>query len=266
MAEEAPGSAPASQPDGSGKRQSEDRAPTDDDSAPAADGTEPSAGGVYSSVPPPASEFDQAKRKAEELAAKFLNTGAKRSKFDEPPAAGGAAGAAQAAGGGRAFAGSSESVSIQIPNGRVGLIIGRGGETIKNLQNRSGARIQIQSDREVQPGSMERTVMLMGTKQQTDVAQELIREVLDESNRRGGPGFGGGFRQQQQWQGGGGGGGQQGWPQGGGYGGGGQTELGLEQGGYGGGYGLQGQGGYEGGGGYGQEGQEGGGGAGAGQG
>eukprot|EP00850_Spirogloea_muscicola_P024612 SM001149S24275 [mRNA] locus=s1149:40:2157:- [translate_table: standard] len=66
-----------------------------------------------------------------------------------------------------------EQVSIRVPNSKVGLIIGRGGETIKNLQNRSGARIQgslmvfdaissifkilqVQSDRETEPGATER--------------------------------------------------------------------------------------------------------------
>lgn len=31
----------------------------------------------------------------------------------------------------------------QVPNDRVGLLIGKGGNTIKELQNRSGARIQV---------------------------------------------------------------------------------------------------------------------------
>ncbi|RRT83595.1 hypothetical protein B296_00000822 [Ensete ventricosum] len=36
-----------------------------------------------------------------------------------------------------------EQFEIKVPNEKVGLIIGKGGETIKNLQTRSGARIQV---------------------------------------------------------------------------------------------------------------------------
>uniref|UniRef100_A0A2N9F6V9 K Homology domain-containing protein n=1 Tax=Fagus sylvatica TaxID=28930 RepID=A0A2N9F6V9_FAGSY len=41
-------------------------------------------------------------------------------------------------------AAASEQIQIQVPNEKVGLIIGRGGETIKGLQTRIGARIQVQ--------------------------------------------------------------------------------------------------------------------------
>ncbi len=51
---------------------------------------------------------------------------------------------------------------IQIPNDRVGLIIGKGGSTIKDIQNRTGARIQIPQHPD--PGTMPpmRTVSLTG--------------------------------------------------------------------------------------------------------
>ncbi|KAG5178352.1 hypothetical protein JKP88DRAFT_270499 [Tribonema minus] len=52
------------------------------------------------------------------------------------------------------------TVILQVPNDRVGLIIGKAGATIKELQNRSGARIQIppQSD----PGTTMRSVSITG--------------------------------------------------------------------------------------------------------
>lgn len=98
-----------------------------------------------------------------------------------------------------------DSVIIKVPNNKVGLIIGRGGETIKNLQNRSGARIQVQSDREVETGALERSVTLIGNKKATEMASELIAEVVDENRRgpplQGGGGFSGagGYRGQSQW-------------------------------------------------------------------
>ncbi|CAI5465232.1 unnamed protein product, partial [Closterium sp. Yama58-4] len=142
----------------------------------------------------------------------------------EESAAARAAGGGGGGGGGGSYPGAQgggEPVTIKIPNNKVGLMIGRGGETIKSLQARSGARIQVQSDREVEPGCTERNVMLMGSKAQTDMAQDLIKEVLDDPRRSGpgggGGGGGGGYGGQQGgyrsgpggWQGGGGGGGYQ---------------------------------------------------------
>jgi rRNA processing protein Krr1/Pno1 len=60
------------------------------------------------------------------------------------------------------------------------LIIGRGGETIKSLQSRSGVRIQVQTDSETEPGATERIVTLIGNKKATDMAYDLIKEVIDE--------------------------------------------------------------------------------------
>jgi far upstream element-binding protein len=71
-------------------------------------------------------------------------------------------------------------VQIKVPNNKVGLIIGRGGETIKNLQSRTGARIQLiplhlpEGDT-----STERTVQMTGSKKQIEAAQELINEVIN---------------------------------------------------------------------------------------
>ncbi|GER37878.1 KH domain-containing protein [Striga asiatica] len=84
---------------------------------------------------------------------------------------------AQAASGG-------EQVEIQVPIEKVGLIIGKGGETIRNLQTRSGARIQLLqqnlSDGE-QP--KERTVRFSGNKWQIDTAREMIKDVMNQTMR-----------------------------------------------------------------------------------
>lgn len=75
---------------------------------------------------------------------------------------------------------SSTSKKIDIPNGRVGVIIGKGGETIKYLQHQSGAKIQVTRDMDADPNSPTRMVELMGTPEQIAKAEHLISEVLSE--------------------------------------------------------------------------------------
>ncbi|KAK1386854.1 Far upstream element-binding protein 3 [Heracleum sosnowskyi] len=78
--------------------------------------------------------------------------------------------------------GAGEQIQIQVPNEKVGLIIGKGGETIKNLQTRSGARIQVLIPQHLPEGdqSKERTVRVTGDKKQIEFARELIKEVMDQ--------------------------------------------------------------------------------------
>ncbi|XP_014500897.1 far upstream element-binding protein 1-like [Vigna radiata var. radiata] len=77
------------------------------------------------------------------------------------------------------------SKKIDIPNGRVGVIIGKGGETIKYLQLQSGAKIQVTRDMDADPNSTTRTVELMGTPEAIASAEKLINEVLAEAESGG---------------------------------------------------------------------------------
>ncbi|KAF5952529.1 hypothetical protein HYC85_010473 [Camellia sinensis] len=108
-------------------------------------------------------------------------------------------------------AGTVEQVLMQVPNQKVGVIIGKGGETIKNLQTRSGARIQVVdiiwpcfemyvkiSTRILNRGndlsfiklipqhlpdgdqSKERTVRVASDKKQIEMAREMIKEVMNQ--------------------------------------------------------------------------------------
>lgn len=88
-----------------------------------------------------------------------------------------------------------DQIEIQVPNEKVGLIIGKGGETIKNLQTRSGARIQL-VPQHLPAGdqSKERTVRVTGDKKQIEVARDLIKEVMNQ-NVRPSP-LSGGYSQQ----------------------------------------------------------------------
>ncbi|KAJ4952899.1 hypothetical protein NE237_029731 [Protea cynaroides] len=80
--------------------------------------------------------------------------------------------------------GASEQIQLQVPNEKVGMIIGKGGETIKNLQTRSGARIQL-IPQHLPEGdqSKERTVRVTGNKKQIEMAREMIKEVMNQPVR-----------------------------------------------------------------------------------
>ncbi|XP_062097801.1 uncharacterized protein LOC133803707 isoform X2 [Humulus lupulus] len=81
-------------------------------------------------------------------------------------------------------ASATEQIQIQVPNEKVGLIIGRGGETIKGLQTRSGARIQL-IPQHLPEGdeSKERTVRVTGDKRQIEIAREMIKDVMNQTVR-----------------------------------------------------------------------------------
>ncbi|KAL8475447.1 hypothetical protein ACS0TY_028196 [Phlomoides rotata] len=73
----------------------------------------------------------------------------------------------------------AEQFVMKIPNNKVGLVIGKGGETIKNMQARTGARIQV-IPLHLPPGdtSRERTVQIDGTSEQIEAAKLLVDEVI----------------------------------------------------------------------------------------
>ncbi|XP_052190731.1 uncharacterized protein LOC127800259 isoform X2 [Diospyros lotus] len=91
-------------------------------------------------------------------------------------------------------AGAAEQILMQVPNEKVGLIIGKGGETIKSLQTRSGARIQLMPQH-VAEGEQckERTVRVSGDKKQIEIARDMIKEVMSQPAR---PSLSGGYNQQ----------------------------------------------------------------------
>ncbi len=85
---------------------------------------------------------------------------------------------------------------IGIPNGFVGYIIGKGGESITSMQRKSGCRVQIQKEHEMEPGSTQRIITLTGaTPESVSMCRGIIEEMVQERARlnenRGGS-FGGG--------------------------------------------------------------------------
>ncbi|KAJ6360559.1 hypothetical protein OIU77_004554 [Salix suchowensis] len=80
--------------------------------------------------------------------------------------------------------GVGDQLEIPVPNEKVGLIIGRGGETIKGLQAKSGARIQL-IPQHLPEGdeSKERTVRVTGDTRQIEMAREMIMDVMNQTMR-----------------------------------------------------------------------------------
>ncbi|KAL3923869.1 MAG: hypothetical protein SGILL_001393 [Bacillariaceae sp.] len=76
---------------------------------------------------------------------------------------------------------------IHIPNGVVGFIIGRGGETISSLQARTGCKVQIQKEHELQPGQTHRVITLQATsKGAIDQCREMIESMVQDRVRASG--------------------------------------------------------------------------------
>ena len=123
--------------------------------------------------------------------------------------------------------------AFHIPSSSVGSVIGRGGETIRDIQQKSGAHVKIQPQNEVQVGSTNRLVTISGTPAAVAEARRLVNEYVStaqsnqsssgshsssfhSSSNGGGGGGGGGFAprgsQGSSSGGGGGGGGSSGGP------------------------------------------------------
>ena len=73
---------------------------------------------------------------------------------------------------------------IGIPNGFVGYIIGKGGESITSMQRKSGCRVQIQKEHEMDPGSTQRIITLTGeTPEAVSMCRGIIEEMVQERAR-----------------------------------------------------------------------------------
>uniref|UniRef100_A0A7N0U7N6 K Homology domain-containing protein n=1 Tax=Kalanchoe fedtschenkoi TaxID=63787 RepID=A0A7N0U7N6_KALFE len=95
----------------------------------------------------------------------------------------------------------AEQIQMHVPNDKVGMIIGKGGETIKYLQTTSGARIQL-IPQHLPEGdqSTERVVRVTGDKKQIEIAREMIMEVMTQPMRHS-PRFGGYNQQTDRFRG-----------------------------------------------------------------
>ena len=74
-----------------------------------------------------------------------------------------------------------EGIQVMVPDRTVGLIIGRGGETIRDLQERSGCHVNIVGENKSVNGF--RPVNLIGSSQSQQRAKDLIMEIVDSDTR-----------------------------------------------------------------------------------
>ncbi|KAG0311025.1 hypothetical protein BGZ97_012143 [Linnemannia gamsii] len=95
-------------------------------------------------------------------------------------------------GGGDGYGRGGSSSTIQIPSAKVGLVIGRRGETIRDLQDRSGARIAVTPTPQ-DHNSPSRTVTITGDDSAIERAKTFIEEIVNDMAPRGAYG-GGGFQ------------------------------------------------------------------------
>jgi far upstream element-binding protein len=96
-------------------------------------------------------------------------------------------------------------MQIMVPDRTVGLIIGRGGETIRDLQERSGCHVNIVGEQKSVNGL--RPVNLIGSREAAARAKDLIMEIVESDSKSAAtkdrvpalrdtgrdPGYGGGF-------------------------------------------------------------------------
>ena len=75
--------------------------------------------------------------------------------------------------------GSEAKRKFQISSSSVGKVIGKGGQTIRDLQSRSGAKINIMKD---SGNSYDTDVQLSGTNEQIDCAQKLITDLISNNS------------------------------------------------------------------------------------
>ncbi|XP_028664377.2 far upstream element-binding protein 3 isoform X1 [Erpetoichthys calabaricus] len=81
--------------------------------------------------------------------------------------------------------GGLQEVTYTIPADKCGLVIGKGGETIKNINQQSGSHVELQRNPPPNTDPNVRIFSIRGTLQQIDLARQLIDEKI------GGSGLGG---------------------------------------------------------------------------
>ena len=73
------------------------------------------------------------------------------------------------------------AVTIQVPNDKVGLIIGRAGATIHDIQNRTSTHIQIPTEPDAGSSPPVRTVSITGNPQGCEAARAEIYQLVNVS-------------------------------------------------------------------------------------
>uniref|UniRef100_A0A8C7QM37 Far upstream element binding protein 3 n=1 Tax=Oncorhynchus mykiss TaxID=8022 RepID=A0A8C7QM37_ONCMY len=81
--------------------------------------------------------------------------------------------------------GGLQEVTYSIPADKCGLVIGKGGETIKNINQQSGAHVELQRNPPPNTDPNVRIFSIRGTHQQMEMARQLIDEKIGASGMGG---------------------------------------------------------------------------------
>lgn len=73
---------------------------------------------------------------------------------------------------------------VRVPTSCVGIVIGKGGETIRDLQTRSGAYIKVTPDRDANEKDEERNIFISGRSEDIELAHNLLNDIVNEGLRR----------------------------------------------------------------------------------
>jgi len=71
-----------------------------------------------------------------------------------------------------------QTAQYAVPAAKIGLIIGRGGETIKDIQDRSGARVFVNPDAAIDSSTGERPISISGDTDAINRAKAMINDIL----------------------------------------------------------------------------------------
>ncbi|KAE8702703.1 Shoot gravitropism 2 (SGR2) isoform 1 [Hibiscus syriacus] len=83
--------------------------------------------------------------------------------------------------------GSTITRKMEVPNAKVGVLIGKAGDTIRYLQYNSGAKIQIMRDADADRDAPTRPLEIIGTLSSIKKAENLISAVIAEAEAGGSP-------------------------------------------------------------------------------
>lgn len=83
-----------------------------------------------------------------------------------------------------------QEVTYTIPADKCGLVIGKGGETIKNINQQSGAHVELQRNPPPSTDPSTRVFTIRGSAQQMEVARQLIDDKIGGSGIMSNGGFG----------------------------------------------------------------------------
>jgi len=91
-------------------------------------------------------------------------------------------------GGGNTGGGGGGQVEIMVPKDKVGLVIGKGGETIKQLMERTGAKMFILQENS--SPDADKPLRIMGDPHKVEMARQMVYDLMADKEMDGG-GFGG---------------------------------------------------------------------------